>query len=88
MNNKRFEWIDILKGIGIILVVVGHSNFSFAKATTAMFIQKYIYSFHMPLFFFVSGYLFVKDKYSNFKRFLRVKTKTLMIPYFFFLYCQ
>lgn len=84
MNNERIKWIDILKGIGIILVVLGHSNWQFANATQTMFIQKYIYSFHMPVFFFLSGYLFVKDKYSNLKKFLFAKLKTLLLPYFIF----
>jgi len=84
MNNKRVKWIDIAKGIGIILVVLGHSNWFFAQATTTMFIQKYIYSFHMPLFFFLSGYLFIKEKYPSFKAFFIKKVKTLLIPYFFF----
>lgn len=42
--SKRIEWIDIAKGIGIILVIFGHiispSNF-----------RTWIYSFHIPLFF-------------------------------------
>ncbi|MEG1255518.1 acyltransferase family protein [Clostridium sp.] len=84
MDKKRIEWIDILKGIGIILVVIGHANFKFAGSTGTMFIQKYIYSFHMPLFFFLSGYLFVKEKHPNFKKFIKTKIKTLLIPYFFF----
>lgn len=84
MDKIRIKWIDILKGIGIVLVVVGHANFIFANATTAMFIQKYIYSFHMPLFFFLSGYLFVKEKYPSFKKLIHAKVKTLLVPYFLF----
>jgi acyltransferase len=84
MNNQRIKWVDIIKGIGIMLVVVGHSNWIFAQATTTMFIQKYIYSFHMPLFFFLSGYLFVKEKYPSFKKFLITKVRTLLMPYLFF----
>ncbi|WP_368384475.1 acyltransferase family protein [Polaribacter sp. AHE13PA] len=42
-NQKRINWIDQIKGFGIILVVIGH-NFPL--------IENYIYSFHMPLFFF------------------------------------
>jgi len=84
MDKTRIKWIDILKGIGIVLVVVGHANFIFANATTTMFIQKYIYSFHMPLFFFLSGYLFVKEKYPSFKKLIHAKVKTLLVPYFLF----
>ena len=42
---KREEWVDTLKGIGILLVIVGHTNSPFFK---------YIYYFHMPLFFMIS----------------------------------
>lgn len=44
--TKRIEYIDILKGIGIILVVLGH-------VTQDKQVFQLIYAFHMPLFFFV-----------------------------------
>ncbi|MGL5964424.1 MAG: acyltransferase family protein [Fusobacteriaceae bacterium] len=46
---QRDSKIDSLKGIGIFLVVLGHHN--------NFILRDYIYSFHMPLFFFISGYL-------------------------------
>ena len=52
---KRIKWIDMLKGIGVIAVVVGH----FYNNETLL---RIISSFHMPLFFFISGYLFVPQK--------------------------
>lgn len=54
MKQKRLEWIDIMKGIGILLVIVGH-YLSFS------YLPFIIYSFHMPLFVWVSGYLFKED---------------------------
>lgn len=48
---KRIEWIDALKGFLIFCVTIGHCNV-WAP------IEKYIYSFHMFLFFFISGFLF------------------------------
>lgn len=50
---NRIVWIDTLKALGIIAVVVGHV----VPGTLA----KIIFSFHMPLFFFISGFLF-KEK--------------------------
>lgn len=47
--SKREVWIDILRGIGILLVVLGH--------TSPPFLLKIIYGFHMPLFFMIAGYL-------------------------------
>jgi len=42
------------------------------------------YLFHMPLFFFLSGYLFRMEKYSSLRDFFRAKWHTLLIPYFCF----
>jgi len=50
-ERGRQEWLDVLKGFGILFVVLGH-----ALADGGL--KTYIYAFHMPLFFFVSGYLF------------------------------
>jgi fucose 4-O-acetylase-like acetyltransferase len=58
LTTKRSNIIDIMKGIGIVLVVLGHT-------ALPQKILLFIYSFHMPLFFFISGYLFSKTKYSN-----------------------
>ncbi|WP_273212125.1 acyltransferase family protein [Runella zeae] len=76
MNKVKIQWIDILKGIGIILVVLGHTGIPW-------FFSKWIYSFHMPLFFFVSGVLFIPDKYKCLTFIVR-KLRTLLIPYLFF----
>jgi acyltransferase len=75
--DKRIVWIDTLRGIGITLVVQGHySSNSFATA--------YIYSFHVPLFFFVSGYLFRNGRYSGYLDILKNKVQTRIVPYVFF----
>lgn len=46
-SNRRIEWIDIAKGIGILLVILGH--------TIALKYSKVLYTFHMPLFFIIVG---------------------------------
>ena len=71
-SNKRLDWIDIAKGYGIVLVILAHLNkWSF---------NNYIYSFHLPLFFFLSGYVFKVN--NNFVDFLIKKIKGLLVPYF------
>ena len=45
--KERVHWIDIAKGLGIIAVVIGHIY-------NNQVIFKWLYSFHMPLFFFVA----------------------------------
>lgn len=74
VNRKRIEWIDICKGLGIIAVILGHKGIMF----------PYIYSFHMPLFFFLSGYLFTYEKYPNLLKFIKTKAKSLLLPYLIF----
>jgi polysaccharide biosynthesis protein PslL len=75
---KRVPYVDIAKGIGIILVVMGHNDF----ALIAPFAHKLIYSFHMPMFFFMSGMFFKPDMpFLNFikNRFHRVLKPFLAI---------
>lgn len=81
---ERKKWIDITKGIGIILVVLGHSNLLLTGITDDSNITKYIYSFHMPLFFYISGYLYSPSKYKNFKELGNKKFRSLIIPYIYF----
>lgn len=70
--SKRYDWIDALKGFGAILVILGHLN-------PAMPIEQYIYSFHMPLFFFISGMLKKKQE-QPLLSFIKKKAKSLLIP--------
>ena len=70
----RIKWIDIAKGIGLYLVILGH----LVKYGSPVF--NWIFSFHMPLFFLVSGITF---SYSGNYFFSIKKTlKNLVIPYF------
>ena len=70
-NNTQ---ISIAKGIGIILMVIGHCILS-------GYANQFIYAFHMPLFFYLSGYC-LKDKFFNDTlTFIKRKIKSLFIPY-------
>lgn len=75
--KTRDVTIDIIRGMLIILVVLGHSGIS---------ISKYIYWFHMPLFFFISGIFFKKiNTIEDFKNNIIKLTWTLIVPYFSYL---
>lgn len=50
VKSTRVEWVDMAKGIAILLVIVGHTDYSI--------LRHFIGSFHMPLFFILSGYTF------------------------------
>ena len=73
---KRVGYVDIAKGIGIVLVVMGHNDF----ALISPFAHKLIYSFHMPMFFFMSGMFFKPD--ISFWLFVRQRFKKVLIPFF------
>lgn len=71
-KKKRINMYDIAKGIGIILVYLGH-------VPPNIYFRRFIYSFHMPLFFIISGMLLNVNKYDM-KGFFISRTKSLMIP--------
>ncbi len=75
--KERIGYIDIAKGIGILLVAMGHTGLSLV----APYLHKLIYSFHMPLFFFLSGYFFKPD--IPFLALLKKRFNTVLKPYFF-----
>jgi len=72
-NNK--DWIDVLKGIGIILIVIGHIYKDI--------LHDIIYLFHVPLFFFISGYLYRQP--DNIYIYCIKKINNLLVPYICFL---
>lgn len=81
MENKK---ISFLQTFGIILVVLGHTG---SNSETIPYLSKWIYSFHMLLFIFISGYLLkfttegrIGDIQLN--TFVIKKFKRLIIPYF------
>jgi len=81
---KRVQYIDIAKGIGIVLVVMGHNDF----ALISPFAHKLIYSFHMPMFFFMSGMFFRPEVpfwsflWNRFNRVLKPFFAILLLIYF------
>lgn len=71
-KKGRLEYLDIAKGIGVLLVVWSHARGPYAN---------YMYQFHMPLFFLISGYLF--NSQNTLGQFVIKKIKTLYIPFAF-----
>ena len=88
---KHIESIDVLKGITIILVVIGHAvqgvvssqHLTLNTEYSSIFILKQIiYGFHMPLFFIIAG-LFINSWIKrSFKEAILQKIFRLMVPYF------
>lgn len=91
----RQKWVDIARGIGIILVVYGHVLRGIESArlpVDSRFFQisdRLLYSFHMPLFFVLSGYFFEASIYKNgICSFITNKIRTLLYPYFLWSFLQ
>ncbi len=84
----REQWVDYAKGIGIILVVIGHVNRGLDSSGVYLsnsffkLFDSIIYSFHMPLFFFLSGIFFIKSiEKKNKSDFIIKKIETIAYPY-------
>lgn len=78
--EKRIGYIDIARGLGILIIVLAHNDLAGYHPT----LHKFIYSFHIPLFFFLSGMFFRPAR--PFGETIRRRFNTLMKPYFFTLF--
>ena len=77
-TENRLGYIDSAKGIGILLVVIGHHLLG------AEWIVNWIFSFHMPLFFIITGILSGCREKRDIKQLVAKKAKSLMYPYAIF----
>lgn len=90
LQEERINWVDIAKGIGIVLVLLGHAPRDSMRMQYPLidFLYYFIYSFHMPLFFFLAGMIFghtqIKKPSKSFLAFLKKKVRTLLIPWLSF----
>ena len=71
-GTERLRWLDVVKGIGIILVVVGHI---YSNRT----VFNWLYSFHMPLFFIAAGLVYRKKPILVD---IRRRIQSIVVPYF------
>lgn len=74
---NRIHWIDICRGIGIILVLYGHLFVSDKN-------NYLIFAFHMPLFFFISGLVFKPVANKSLTSIVLKFARQLLIPYYLF----
>ncbi|WP_321436770.1 acyltransferase [uncultured Bacteroides sp.] len=84
---KQYDYITLSKALGIILVVVGHFTSTVYMPAYYVEMKNFIFSFHMPLFMILSGFLFQMSLRKSGKisllSFLKKKFLRLMVPYFF-----
>ncbi len=78
--KKRIAYLDVARGIGMILVVIGHVDFISEP------LRDYVTSFHMPLFLIISGMLLyiTKIEEREWSTVLKGKCRTILLPYFIF----
>ena len=76
-DAPRMAWVDCVRGFAILLVLIGHTD-CFPD------VKQYIYGFHMPLFFILSGFLFNFEKWQSagFWTFFKSRVRCYLVPYF------
>lgn len=75
--SRRIDYIDYAKCFGMIAIMWGHIKLTGLS-------NSFVYAWHIPLFFFLSGLVFSKEKYNDFTTFLKKKARSLLVPYLFF----
>lgn len=78
--NKRLEWIDVAKGLGLALTILGHLLYSGTWST----LNKFIYAFHMPMYFILSGFV-VRTSDEATRHLLRRRAYQLLLPSLIFI---
>ncbi|MDD6022818.1 MAG: acyltransferase family protein [Oscillospiraceae bacterium] len=73
-SGNRVTYIDFARGLTMLTVIWGHIML---EGITNVF----VYSFHMPVFFFLSGMVFSKERYDGVFALIRRRWKTLILPY-------
>lgn len=84
-NSTRVLWVDIAKGFAILFVIIGHS---WTGGRIGEYLQQLVYSFHMPIFFILSGVTLVPS--DSWERLFKKGGKTfchLMWPAALILFC-
>lgn len=74
-STQRIAWLDMLRGFAMVCVVIAHPE------NVSSDLECLIYSFHMPLFFLISGATFRYNRYSNLKECVIDQAKKLLLPY-------
>lgn len=86
-RKQQLKFISYMQVIGIILVVLGHSMHEYPERHGyGTLLYQLIYSFHMPLFMFVSGFLMIysargRDNLTGWTGFFKSKAKRLLLPF-------
>lgn len=86
-QDVRYEWLDYAKAIGICLVVLAHVAGGIRKGPAGDSLERWwividlIYTFHMPLFFGISGFLFARRPTLDVSKFAKSSLISVVAPY-------
>ena len=85
-SNNKINWLLILQGWAMLLVVLGHVTTGLPKPGWAQMVKDFAYSFHMPLFMLISGWLFYLTRLKSgggdwpYNKIVKDKALRLLIP--------
>lgn len=82
-EGKRNLFIDAVKGIGIISIVIGHASWDINVGTHVIHIGAFVYLYHLAIFAFCSGYLFKEDNFDIWS-YVGKKVRGLYKPFFIY----
>lgn len=84
-TSNRILELDMLRGFAIIMMVIGHSfiiqPFNIHDVPWCICVKNWIYTYHMELFFLISGCVFKCDNYT---KYIKNKVERILVPYVFF----
>ena len=78
--NKRIDWIDVAKFFGIYAIYLGHFGTAAGNA------YGFVFSYHVPLFFFISGAVESLNTQERIGQYILKKTKSLLLPFYLFVF--
>lgn len=84
-QKEYFSELNIMRGMAVLCVVIGYSFDPTTEPTILGFLKSFVYCFHMPAFFFISGFLVKEQKLTWTDKINKIKHKAsrLMVPYLF-----
>lgn len=77
VQHTYLPWVDTTRGIGVLLVIIGHMLYGSPDFDP---LNQFIYSFHVPLFFVISGYVHTRNENKSVRCLIWLKAKRLLVP--------
>lgn len=76
--DQRLDWVDVVKILGIFAIYVGHFGQSAGN------LYAFVFTFHVPLFFFVAGFFANTSSFVPWRTFVAKKSREILLPFAFF----